>query len=157
MSETSPLAELLTPSLISLNCEVSSKKRLLEEMANLLASDPDVTLSAKEVFGLLLEREKMGNTGIGAGVALPHSRCSSVPKAVLAIISVSPGIDYDSIDREPVTLAFGLLVPQEASDQHLSILSQIAKLMRQDGRMEQIMNATNSAQLIDLIAGWQNH
>ena len=125
-------------------------------MASLLASDSDVELHAKEVFGLLLEREKMGNTGIGAGVALPHSRCASVPKAVLGIISVNSGIDYDAIDNEPVKIAFGLLVPQEANDQHLSILSQIAKIMRQDGRMQQILEIETPAQLIETFASWQS-
>lgn len=155
MSVTTNLSDYLSEPLISLQQDLNSKKRLLEEMANLLASDPAVNLSTKEVFSLLLDREKMGNTGIGEGVALPHSRCANTSKAVLAIISLSSPIDYDSIDKQPVRLAFGLIVPQDANDQHLSILSQIAKIVRVPGRVGTIGGFCNAHQLLEAIGGWQ--
>ncbi len=155
MPDESNLSQVLSPEHINLNAPISSKKKLLEEMAGLLASDTSLGLRQKDIFHLLLEREKVGNTGIGEGIALPHSRCANIPKAVLAVISVQEAVDYDSIDKRPVKLAFGLLVPENANEQHLALLSKIARIMRISGRLDEISAIHDPSKLISSIARWE--
>ncbi|MEO0367893.1 MAG: PTS sugar transporter subunit IIA [Pseudomonadota bacterium] len=153
MSDYATLADLLLPELIDLNITISSKKKLLEHMAAMLAAHPSHNLKPKEIYHLLLEREKMGNTGIGEGIALPHNRCQGLQDAVLAIVSLDNAIDYDSIDNQPVNIAFGLLVPVDANDQHLTLLSKIATLVREPGRKDALLDLRDGQQLIDSIKG----
>lgn len=155
MSDESNLSGVIAPERVSLNTEISSKKKLLEKMAELLASDSSLELKPKEVLHLLLDREKVGNTGIGEGIALPHSRCAHVPKAVLAVVTTHQAVDYDSIDSQPVQLAFGLLVPQEANAQHLTLLSKIAQIMRVPGRLDTIVAMQDAQALLDSIMDWE--
>ena len=156
MAELTNLNDILAPDRIELNVALSSKKRALQNIAALLASDTDTPLSEKDVFKLLIEREKVGNTGIGLGVALPHSRCQTLSKPVLAVMSLSEAIDYDSIDGQGVTLVFGLLVPQDANDQHLGILSQIARIVQVPGRVATIGQFDQVQPLIDAFEAWQS-
>lgn len=155
MPDESKLSVVLSPDRVSLNAPIASKKKLLEEMAGLLASDASLDLKQKDVFHLLLDREKVGNTGIGEGIALPHSRCASIPSAVLAVICVQEAVDYDSIDQQPVKLAFGLLVPEHANEQHLKLLSKIAQIMRVPGRLSEIAAIQDSHGFIASIADWE--
>ncbi len=156
MANDSKLSQVLSPERVSLNANISSKKKLFEEMAKLLASDAELGMKPKDVFQLLLEREKVGNTGIGEGIALPHSRCSKSEKAVMAVITSSEAVDYDSIDKQGVSLAFGLLVPQHANQEHLTLLSKIATMMRVPGRRDQISEIQDPASLMDSIADWEH-
>jgi len=123
-------------------------------MARLLTLALDPETKEKDIYHCLLEREKLGNTGIGNGVALPHSRCSETNEPVIAIITLEQAIDYDSIDRQAVDVAFGLLVPKDASQEHLNLLSEVARMMSNDDYKAQIANASSAAQVIELIKGW---
>ncbi len=107
--------------------EIASKKRLLEALARLLASGPP-SLNPDTVFERLLERERLGSTGLGHGIALPHARIKDVSEAIGAFVSIADGVDYDAMDGEPVDLAFALLVPEKATEEHLQLLAQLAGL-----------------------------
>ena len=148
------LLDHLNVNLISVRAQISSRKKLLQEMARLLTLPLDAQIREKDIYHYLLEREKLGNTGIGNGVALPHSRCNATHKAVLAIITLEQAIDYHSIDRQNVDVAFGLLVPQDASEEHLKLLSEIARMMSNIDIKSQLVNAPTAAQLIELITAW---
>lgn len=148
------LFKTLNADLISVNAEISSPKKLLEKMAHLLTTALDDDAREKDIYHQLLEREKLGNTGIGNGVALPHSRCQQAHTAVVAIISLKEAVDYDSTDKQAVDLAFGLLVPKEASQEHLNLLADIARLMSDPSKKTRLSNATSSQDVIDLIASW---
>lgn len=125
-------------------------------MARLLTLPLSGTTKEKDIYHYLLEREKLGNTGIGNGVAIPHSRCSQADNAVIAIITLAEAVDYDSLDRQPVDVAFGLLVPEEATQDHLNLLADIARMMSDDSHKNELCKATTAEQVIDLIGSWSN-
>lgn len=147
------LHRYLNADLISVQAEISSPKKLLQEMARLLSLPLEET-KEKEVYHLLLEREKIGNTGIGNGVALPHSRCATTDDAVVAIITMRDPIDYDSMDRNPVDLAVGLLVPESATEEHLGLLAAIARLLSDHDKKDKLSSATTPQEITDLIESW---
>lgn len=112
---------------IGCNVEAASKKRVLEQLGQRLAeSVPELTQDL--VFDALLERERLGSTGLGKGIALPHARMAQVDHAMGAFIKLTNGVDFDAIDGEPVDLAFAMLVPEEATDEHLQLLATLARL-----------------------------
>lgn len=116
---------LITESRIRCRVEVTSKKRLLESLAELLApAAPHCSPSA--VFDLLNERERLGSTGLGEGVALPHARMAGIDDAVGAFVQLEQGVSFDAPDDRPVDLAFGLLVPEAATEAHLNLLAGLA-------------------------------
>lgn len=145
------LVSSLNVELISVQAEISSAKKLLQEMARLLTIPLDAEIREKDIYHQLLEREKLGNTGIGNGVALPHSRCPDAPTAIVAIISLKNAVDYDSVDRQAVDLAFGLLVPENASQEHLNLLADIAKLMATPSYKDKISAAESAQQMVSVI------
>ncbi|MCG8426595.1 MAG: PTS sugar transporter subunit IIA [Chromatiales bacterium] len=120
-------SNLLTIERINCGHTAASKKRTLEEIGRLL-STASSELTPEAVFDRLLERERLGSTGLGHGIGLPHARITGVDRAYGAFIQLANGIDYDAIDKEPVDLVFGLLVPQEATDEHLQLLAGLASL-----------------------------
>ena len=154
MIDTPALHEYLDARLIHVNSDVSSPKKLLQEMARLLSIpliESDQECREKDVYHALLEREKLGNTGIGNGVALPHSRFQHADKAIIAIITLKQAIDYDSLDGQKVDIAFGLIVPQEATQEHLQILAEIAGMMSQEDNKNNLVSAQSAEQAIAII------
>ncbi|NEX15860.1 MAG: PTS sugar transporter subunit IIA [Halochromatium sp.] len=146
---------MLPPSLITeprIRCrvEVTSKKRLLESLAELLATaGPDCSPAA--VFDLLNERERLGSTGLGEGIALPHARIEGIDQAVGAFVQLSQGVSFDAPDDRPVDLAFGLLVPQEATDAHLSLLAGLAERFSHPPLRAALRAADNASTLLKLL------
>ncbi|MBK1617684.1 PTS sugar transporter subunit IIA [Lamprobacter modestohalophilus] len=142
---------MFPPSLIAeprIRCrvEVTSKKRLLESLAELLATArPDCPPAS--VFDLLNERERLGSTGLGEGIALPHARIEGIDNAVGAFVQLSEGVSFDAPDDQPVDLAFGLLVPQEATDAHLNLLAQLAERFS-DPQLRSALRAANDASIV---------
>ncbi|MGB4881721.1 MAG: PTS IIA-like nitrogen regulatory protein PtsN [Neisseria sp.] len=118
------IGEILPVSHIMLDLEVSSKKRLFEQAGLLLENE--VGLSRADVFDCLFSREKLGTTGLGQGVAIPHGRHASVKKAVGGFIRAKDPVAFDAPDGKPVSLVFVLLVPENATGEHLEVLSQLA-------------------------------
>ena len=151
MTAPVPLHKYLNSDLISIKADISSRKKLLEKMAQLLTIPLDEETKEKDIYHCLLEREKLGNTGIGNGVALPHSRSNYAQTAVIAIITLQKPIDYDSIDRQAVDIAFGLLVPEEATQEHLNLLADIARIMSVEKNKKALSNASTTQEMINLI------
>jgi PTS system nitrogen regulatory IIA component len=141
--------ELLVVERVGCQAEATSKKRVLQMIGQLLAgASPELTQDA--VFDRLLERERLGSTGLGHGVALPHARVAGVHEAVGAFLKLDTAVDYDAIDSRPVDLVFGLLVPEEATQAHLDLLASLAALfsspnlcarLRADCTPEQVLAA----------------
>ena len=151
---TSVLVNTLDVDLIHVNIELTSAKKLLEKMAQVLTTALDEETKEKDIYHQLLEREKLGNTGIGNGIAIPHSRSEQAKTAVLAIISLATPIDYDSSDRQAVDLAFGLLVPKDAAQEHLNLLADIARMMSDPSKKEQLVGASSAEKVVSLISNW---
>lgn len=121
------LSELLHPTRIVCQQTSSSKKRTLETLSELLADAmPDFTDA--EIFNSLITRERLGSTGLGNGVALPHGRMQGLKQPLAAMLVLHEGIDFDAIDGKPVDVLFALLVPEESTDDHLQILANLAKM-----------------------------
>lgn len=119
------LSEILTPNCIRLDADATSKKRVLESASQLLAQ-ADENLSPRQVFDCLFAREKLGSTGLGHGVAIPHGRLAGLDKTIGVFLRLPKGVDFDAPDNEPVDLVFALLVPEESTDEHLQVLADIA-------------------------------
>lgn len=134
--------KIVSQSRIDCAINANSKKRLLEKLSLLLENDaPEVDNHA--AFQSLFERERLGSTGVGNGVALPHGRVKGLREAVGAIGILKKAIDYDAVDNQPVKLVFALLVPEEATEEHLQLLAQLAKLFSDKKNRDHLLNANN--------------
>lgn len=128
--------------------EASSKKRALQALSELIAEDQP-TLSADEIFTSLTARERLGSTGLGQGVAIPHCRISNCASTIGALIQLQQPIDYEAVDGQPVDLLFALIVPEEAHDTHLQSLAAIAGKIQQPGYLSRLRQAGSSEQLYE--------
>jgi PTS system nitrogen regulatory IIA component len=140
----------ITEKRIGANLEASSKKRVLEQLGQRLAETVPA-LTQDMVFDALLERERLGSTGLGKGIALPHARMTQVAKAVAAFIQLPKGVDFDAIDGQPVDLAFAMLVPKEATQEHLQLLAQLAKMFSDSDFCNALRHADSAKKLLQLI------
>ncbi|MDZ7751498.1 MAG: PTS sugar transporter subunit IIA [Gammaproteobacteria bacterium] len=123
------ISDIITVDRVATRVDPASKKRILQTLAQMLASGHD-DFDAREAFDCLYEREALGTTGIGKGVALPHGRHRHAEGTVGAFIKLTDGLDFDAVDDMPVDLLFGLLVPVEANQEHLDVLGQLAEMFR---------------------------
>lgn len=131
------ISNILTPERIQCNASCNSKKASLEILAELIAgADPGLTKT--EVFNSLLSRERLGSTGLGKGVALPHGRLKHCRQALGAFIRLATAVDYDAIDGSPVNLLFALLVPEESTQEHLDLLARLAEKFSDPDMLEQL-------------------
>ncbi|MEY1662665.1 PTS IIA-like nitrogen regulatory protein PtsN [Isoalcanivorax beigongshangi] len=122
--------ELLTPERTHYRLQGGSKKRLLDQVAQLASRDnPD--LDEQQVFDALIARERLGSTGIGEGIAIPHCRLPHCTTATGMLISLEEAVDFDAVDGRPVDLVFVLLVPEDNPEQHLKTLSHLAALFNE--------------------------
>lgn len=149
------LAEYLNANAVHVSTDISSKKRALEEISRLLTGHAEF-VSEKDVLTSLINREKLGSTGLGHGVAIPHGRLNGLQSPVAAFLKLSTPIDYDAADGDPVDLVFGLLVPQDASSKHLEILAGIAEMFHDEAQVEKIRGCANAAELYQLMTGYSH-
>lgn len=145
-----PIGDILPLSHIVLDMEVSSKKRLFEEVGNLLANDTE-GLSSADIFDCLFARERLGTTGLGQGVAIPHGRHADVPSPKGAFIRLKEAIDFDAPDGKPVSLIFVLLVPEASTGEHLDILSFLAERFSDKNIRTQLRECQNTETAHDLL------
>lgn len=147
------LQDILTVERIETACQLSSKKRLMEKITTLLLQGRP-QLDRKTVLQTLIERERLGSTGIGHGVALPHGRINGLDDVIGAVAILEKPLDYDSLDQEPIKLAFGLLVPAEANEQHLKILAHLARLFNDGTLREEMFRTRSSSEAFRLLTTW---
>ena len=126
------ISELITPECVLCCPEIGSKKRLLEQISELLARMAPQH-SQTEIFESLINREKLGSTGLGKGVAIPHGRMAVLDQPICAFIKLDTPVDFDATDEQPVDLIFALLVPEDSTEEHLQILSSVAELFSNEG------------------------
>ena len=149
------VAKLLPPANIVLDLEVSSKKRMFEQVGLLFENNQGVARSL--VFESLFARERLGSTGLGQSVAIPHGRIKGLRDPVGAFVRLRTPIPFDAPDGKPVTLVFVLLVPEQATEQHLQILSELAQMFSDRGLREQLATADDAGTLHQAITAWQPH
>jgi len=149
-----PLAQLLTPERTACQVPGLSKKRLFETLARII-SDDQISLSYDEVFGQLIARERLGSTGLGEGIAIPHCRIGNCSQPLGTLITLSEPIDFDAPDNQPVDLVFALLVPEEANQQHLDTLASLARLFSQTSFCNDLRSADNPVTMYNLAVNAQ--
>lgn len=143
------LAQLLTLERTACQVPGLSKKRLFETLARIISED-QLSLSYDEVFGHLIAREKLGSTGLGNGIAIPHCRIGNCSQPMGTLITLSEPIDFDAPDNQPVDLVFALLVPEEAHQQHLETLASLARVFSQPDFCEALRRADSADDMYSL-------
>jgi PTS system nitrogen regulatory IIA component len=143
------LEALLSPRLSLCRLAGSSKKKLLLNISQAIA-EQHPELDADTIFSQLTARERLGSTGIGDGVAIPHCRLPGCGRPIGVLCTTEPAVDFDAIDRQPVDLLFALLVPEDAEQQHLETLAEIAALFSDSRVREKLRQAQTSDALYAL-------
>lgn len=127
MSDTSLTIEnILAPELTQCKVPAASKKRVLEFIAEQIRQH-NASLSESQIFNNLISRERLGSTGIGQGIAIPHCRLDGLEHVIGVLLTLEDTVEFDAIDNQPVDLVFALVVPKEATSEHLELLSQLAE------------------------------
>jgi len=139
------ISQLLAPENIVLDLDASSKKRVFEHAGLLFENHQGIARST--VFDSLFAREKLGSTGLGRGIAIPHGRIKGIKHASGAFLRLATPVPFDSPDGKPVSLLFVLLVPEQATEQHLQILSELAERFS-ESTCREALSAADSAEAI---------
>ncbi|MFK3970007.1 PTS IIA-like nitrogen regulatory protein PtsN [Pseudomonas sp. NPDC087358] len=149
------LENILTPGRSPVNVPGGSKKAVLEEIAKLIGREvPE--FDRQTVYESLVAREKLGSTGFGNGIAIPHCRLKGCTSPVSAVLHLEKPVDFDAIDGAPVDLLFVLLVPEAATDAHLELLRQIASMLDRADVRAQLRDAKSSDALYNVVLAAQN-
>ena len=146
------ISDILTSDRILCNVNVSSKKAALETLSGVIAGASS-NLTAPEVFYCLLSRERLGGTGLGNGIALPHGRMKDGLVTLAAFIKLKQGVDYDAADDQPVDLIFALLVPEHSTDEHLQVLAQLAEMFNEPEFLTRIRKEESREAIYSLLTG----
>lgn len=140
------ITDFLTPERTCCNAPGISKKRVLEFLSSFLEQQAEC-IDADKVYQEFLAREKLGSTGIGDGVAVPHCRLESCSDVIGVLLKLEQPVDYDAIDDQPVDLVFALVVPSEQNEEHLRVLQTIAGLMQQPTVRQQLRDCASNGSL----------
>lgn len=146
------ISDLLSPERIRIDVQSSSKKRLLELISEELARNSD-EFSKREIFESLCARERLGSTGLGKGVAIPHGRVKGSRHVEASFIRLKKPLPFDAVDSEPVDLLFCLAVPEDCGEDHLKLLAQVAELFSDPDLLQQLREAKTSGHLMQLLSG----
>ena len=146
------ISDLLSPERIRFDVQSSSKKRLLELISEELARNSD-EFSKREIFESLCARERLGSTGLGKGVAIPHGRVKGSKHVEASFIRLKKPLPFDAVDGQPVDLLFCLAVPEDCSEDHLKLLAQVAELFSDPELLQELREAETSGRLLQLLSG----
>lgn len=149
------LSRLLPASNVVLDLDVTSKKRVFEHAG--LIFENTLGVGRGQVFDALFARERLGSTGLGHGIAIPHGRIKGLREAAGAFVRTQAPIPFEAPDGDPVQLIFVLLVPEKATDLHLQILSELAQLFSDKDIRSQLGTATDPLAVQQLITQWESH
>lgn len=144
------IQDLLSPACTRAAVQGASKKRILEIISDIAAEHLEPH-EAQSVLPCLLNREKMGSTGIGNGIAMPHGHLSTLTRPLAILITSDQSVDFDAIDKKPVDIFFAMLVPEGNCQQHLQTLSAVASKLSDKNRLKQLRNASNDQALYEAI------
>lgn len=143
------LSDLITPESILPSAKVSSKKQLLQELAERAAAL--TRLPERQIFDVLLQRERLGSTGVGQGVAIPHGKLPGLDRIYGLFARLDRPIDFDAMDDQAVDLVFLLLAPEGAGADHLKALARIARVLREPGIAKNLRGCRDAAGLYALL------
>jgi PTS system nitrogen regulatory IIA component len=143
------IADLLSPDAVLAHVKATTKKQVLQEMAHNAAIL--TRLPERRIFDTLIEREKLGSTGMGQGIAIPHGRIPGIEKMTGLFAQLDHPVDFDSMDDQPVDLVFLLLAPEGAGADHLKALARVSRLLRNQAVCEKLRAAPQAATLFALL------
>jgi len=146
------IASLLSPDNVVASLDASSKKRVFEQIGLMFENHHGLALSV--VYDALFAREKLGSTGLGQGIAIPHGRIKGLKTPVGGFVRVATPVQFDAPDGQPVGLIFVLLVPEAANEQHLQLLSELAQMFSDRSFREQLAAASDAPALHALFVNW---
>jgi PTS system nitrogen regulatory IIA component len=149
---TLTINSILTPQLTLCRVNGTSKKRILEYIAEEVAGEYP-GLDETQIFNNLVARERLGSTGIGQGIAIPHCRLEGCNRVVGALVTLEEGVSFDAIDNQPVDLLFTLIVPREATSEHLELLSQLAEQFNDRSFCDALRACSTSEELYQKMTG----
>ncbi len=147
------ISKILPLENVLLDAESASKKRVFERVGLLFENSQKIARS--QVFDSLFAREKLGSTGLGQGVAIPHGRIKSLREAVAAFVKTDNPIPFDAPDGLPVNLIFVLLVPERATDLHLQLLGELAQMFSDSAFRERLLASNDPAAIHQMFTDWQ--
>lgn len=143
------IADLITPETVVCNLKATSKKQALQELSGRIATVTGV--SERAIFDVLLERERLGTTGIGMGIAIPHGKLPDLDRPYGMFAKLERPIDFEAIDEQPVDLVFLLLAPETAGADHLKALARVSRLLRNKSICEKLRGADSADALYALL------
>ncbi len=143
------LADLIAPEAVYPSLKAKTKKQVLQELAQKAAALTKI--DAREIFDTLLQRENLGSTGVGRGIAIPHGRLASLKRIVTVFARLDEPIDFEALDNEPVDLIFLLLAPEHAGADHLKALARISRLLREPSTIDRLRTSRDRAALYSVL------
>jgi len=143
------ISKLLSPKSIFIDIEASSKKKLLELIASVVADRTD--LSESSIYGSLLGRERLGSTALGQGFAVPHARLEQLENTLACFFRLKEPVNFEAPDGQPVDLVFTVIIPEQATDEHLLILSSLARIFSREEVCEAIRKAVSRDEIAKII------
>jgi PTS system nitrogen regulatory IIA component len=143
------LAELIAPEAVYPSLKAKTKKQALQDVAQRAAVLTG--LDAREIFDTLMQRERLGSTGVGRGIAIPHGRMAGLTRIVSVFARLDEPIDFEALDNEPVDLIFLLLAPEHAGADHLKALARISRLLREPSTIERLRSSRDRAALYSVL------
>jgi PTS system nitrogen regulatory IIA component len=147
------LKNYLLPEFINMDLESRDKKSVLEELAAPLSKHSKI--KSDELVKILLERERLGSTGIGKGIAIPHGKVKGLDKLMIGFGLSRKGVNFESMDDKPVFIFFVIITPEDSTGDHLKVLAKISKILRSDEIRQQIKNASDSEEILDIISEYE--
>ena len=147
------ISQLLPVTNIMVGLEASSKKRVFEQAGLLFENNQGI--ARVKVFDSLFARERLGSTGLGEGIAIPHGRIKGLKEAVAALVRLSEPVAFDAPDGKPVNLLLFLLVPEQATQQHLEILSEVAELLSDKAMRDTLLTEGQATVIHQALESWQ--
>lgn len=150
-----PLDNILTADQVLLDLDASSKKRVFEQAGMLFESR--LGMARTQIFDSLFAREKLGSTGLGQGIAIPHGRIKGLKDAAGAFLRLATPVQFDAPDGRPVSMLFVLLVPEQANETHLQLLSELAQIFSDRQFRDALQSAADPAQIHEMFMTWGAH
>ena len=144
------IQQILTPGRTHMGVPAASKKKILERVAEHISNDVP-TINSAELFDALITRERLGTTGLGKGIAIPHCRFKSCPEPTGLFFQMAQTVDYDAIDRQPIDLVFALIVPDGDNQEHLQILQSLAERFHSEKVVQALRDATSESELYNIL------
>lgn len=143
------ISDLIGPDDVAADVRASSKKQVLQDLSKRAAAATGV--SERTIFDVLLERERLGTTGLGRGIAVPHGKLAVLTSIYGAFIKLERPVDFEAVDEQPVDLICLLLVPEGAGADHLKALARVSRLLRDGGLCDKLRGADSAAALYALL------